>query len=91
MMQQVARYKDKMLLPLESHNSADLRSGRISDIDVSNDNASAFEGVEIKHEIKITAQMVADAYEKFKIYNTNRYYLLTTANMDSADWEAIEK
>ena len=91
MMQQVARYKDKELLPLESHNSADLRSGRIGDIDVSNDNGSAFEGVEIKHEIKITAQMVADAYEKFKIHNTVRYYLLTTANMDSADWEAIEK
>lgn len=26
-----------------------------------------------------------------KIHNTDRYYLLTTANMDSADWEAIDK
>ena len=34
--------------------------------------------------------MVRDAYEKFKVYNTDRYYLLTTANMDSADWDAIE-
>ena len=51
---------------------------------------SAFEGVEIKHEIQITAQLVADAYEKFKVYNTDRYYLLTTANMDAANWEAIE-
>lgn len=24
------------------------------------------------------------------MYNTNRYYLLTTANMDTADWNAIE-
>lgn len=91
MMTQVARYKEKSLCPLESHNSADSQSGRIGDIDVNNENGSAFEGVEIKHEIPITAQLVADAYEKFKIYNTDRYYLLTTANMDAADWESIEK
>lgn len=91
MMGQVARYSGKTLCPLESHNSADSQSGRIGDIDVSNDNGSAFEGVEIKHEIPITAQLVTDAYEKFKIHNTDRYYLLTTANMDAADWESIEK
>lgn len=90
MMGQVARYKDKTLCSLESHNSADSQSGRIGDIDVNNANGSAFEGVEIKHEIPITAQLVSDAYEKFKVHNTDRYYLLTTANMDSADWEAIE-
>lgn len=84
------RYSGKTLCPLESHNSADSQSGRIGDIDVNNENGSAFEGVEIKHEIQITAQLVADAYEKFKKHKTDRYYLLTTANMDSADWEAIE-
>lgn len=91
MMNQVARYNGKVLCTLESHNSADSQSGRIGDIDVNNENGSAFEGVEIKHEIPITAQLVADAYEKFKIHNTDRYYLLTTANMDAADWESIEK
>lgn len=63
---------------------------RIGDIDVNNENGSAFEEVEIKHEIPITSQLVADAYEKFKVHNTDKYYLLTTANMDSADWDAIE-
>lgn len=90
MMGQVARYNDKILCTLESHNSADAQSGRIGDIDINNENGSAFEGVEIKHEIPITRQLVADAYEKFKVYNTDRYYLLTTANMDTADWDAIE-
>lgn len=90
MMGQVARYDDKILCPLANHNSADAQSGRIGDIDVNNLNGSAFEGVEIKHEIRITKQLVIDAYEKFKIHNTDRYYLLTTANMDSADWDAIE-
>lgn len=91
MMSQVARYDGKVLCPLESHNSADAQSGRIGDIDVNNENGSAFEGVEIKHEIPITKQLVADAYEKFKIHNTDRYYLLTTANMDAADWDTIDE
>ena len=90
MMGQVARYAEKVLCPLESHNSADTQTGRIGDIDIHYQNGGAFEGVEIKHEIPITRQLVADAYEKFKIYNTDRYYLLTTANMDKADWDVIE-
>ena len=91
MMTQVSRYSGKNLCPLESHNSADSQSGRIGDIDVNNADGSAFEGVEVKHEIMITRQLVADAYEKFKVYNTDRYYLLTTKNMENADWDAIEE
>ena len=90
MMGQVTRYHDKILCPLANHNSADIQSGRIGDIDVNNPDGTAFEGVEIKHEIQITKQLVTDAYEKFKIHNTNRYYLLTTANMDSANWNSID-
>ncbi len=89
MITQVARYEDKTLCEVVSHNSADTQSGRIGDIDVNNTDGSAFEGVEIKHEIRITAQLVLDAYEKFKIYNTDRYYLLTTANMEAANWKLI--
>lgn len=91
MMEEVARYNGKILCPLESHNSADSRSGRIGDIDINNEDGSAFEGIEIKHEIQITRQLIKDAYEKFKIYNTDRYYLLTTANMDTAKWNEIEE
>lgn len=91
MMKQVVRYEGKILCPLESHNSADTQSGRIGDIDVNNENGSAFEGVEVKHEIIITRQLVTDAYEKFKVHNTDRYYLLTTANMSNADWTSIEE
>ena len=89
MMLEVARYKDKILCPLESHNSADSQSGRIGDIDVNNDDETAFEGVEIKHGIMTTPELVTDAYEKFKIHNTDRYYLLTTADMSGADWSGI--
>ena len=89
MMSQVSRYKDKVLCELESHNSSDVQSGRIGDVQVNNSNGSAYEGVEVKHQIKITKQLVADAYEKFKVYSTDRYYLLTTADMENADWNGI--
>jgi len=91
MVSQVERYKSKTLCPLEKHQSADLRSGRIGDVDINNDDDTTFEGVEIKHGIQITKQYVTDAYEKFKVHNTNRYYLLTTANMDNADWKTIDE
>lgn len=91
MMEQVSRFNGKILCPLESHNSADMQSGRIGDIDVNHPNGMAFEGVEIKHEIQITRQLISDAYEKFKMYHTDRYYLLTTADMDGADWDSIEE
>ncbi|MDD0848758.1 DNA methyltransferase [Campylobacter sp. 46490-21] len=90
MMNEVARFNDKFLCPLEHHGSADLQSGRIGDIDVNYADNTAFEGVEIKHERIITPQLVMDAYEKFKGYKTDRYYLLTTADMSKADWEQIE-
>ncbi|MDR0918090.1 MAG: hypothetical protein LBM93_02410 [Oscillospiraceae bacterium] len=89
MMNQVHRYNTKILCPLENHTSSDSQSGRIGDIDINNSDNTAFEGVEIKHEILITKGLVTDAYEKFKIYNTDRYYLLTTANMDNANWNEI--
>lgn len=91
MCKQVSRYSEKLLCELASHTSADAQSGRIGDIDVDYYDGSAFEGVEIKHGIVITPQLVTDAYEKFKIHKTDRYYLLTTAKMDSADWDGINK
>ena len=91
MMNQVARYEEKILCPLESHTSADFQSGRIGDIEIKNSDETAFEGVEIKHEITITKQIISDAYEKFKIYNTDRYYILTTAEKNFENISEIEE
>ncbi len=72
------RYQDKKLKILESHTSADLRSGSIGDIDILTKDDKPFEGIEIKYEKQITAQMIEDAYGKFKHYKVERYYLLST-------------
>lgn len=89
MMTQVKRYDGKKLPKLSNHTSADTRSGSIGDIEVLEENGEAFEGVEVKHEIEITTDIIKIAYEKFKSQQTKRYYILTTSNMDAADWDSI--
>jgi len=89
LMTEFERYRTLTLLPLEPHASADTQSGRTSDIDIIEKDDNVFEAVEIKHDIQITPEIIKTAYEKFKHHRINRYYLLTTANMDSVDWDAI--
>ncbi|WP_274854486.1 hypothetical protein [Bacillus methanolicus] len=91
MMKEVKRFEDKTLLPLEDHTSADAQSGRIGDIEIVDSNQRVFEGVEIKHGIKITAQLIRDAFEKFKIHPIQRYYILSTVGCESSEIEEIEK
>lgn len=91
MMGQVARYEDKILCQLESHTSSDAQSGQIGDVQVNNSDGSVFEGVEIKHKIIITPELVRHAFSKLMLHRTDRYYILTTANMDSANWDEINK
>ncbi len=79
LVQENARYKDKQLAPLRGHTTSDLCSKGIGDIEVIDTNGNFFEAVEIKHLIPITAQLVEDAFEKFRDKPVKRYYLLTTA------------
>lgn len=91
MMSQVARYEDKILCKLESHTSSDAQSGQIGDIQINNSDNTPFEGVEIKHKIVFTPELVKHAFSKLMIHRTDRYYMLTTANMDSANWDEINR
>lgn len=85
------RYKGKELLPLESHTSADTRSGRIADIDVVNSNdKQPFEAVEIKFDIPINHNIVEIAIEKIQPNPTvERYYILSTSPIDENDKDII--
>jgi DNA (cytosine-5)-methyltransferase 1 len=83
------RFDSKTLLEIESHTSADSRSGRIGDIDIVDSKGRPFEAVEVKFGIPITVQLIKDAFEKFKTTQVNRYYLLSTANIDNNQREEI--
>jgi len=83
------RYKDKILLPLEEHTSADARSGRIGDIEIVNKNNTPFEALEIKFGIEITKQLVSDVYSKIKSTQVDRYYILSTSGVKEAEKDKI--
>lgn len=91
MIDELRRFEGKKLLPLGSHTSADFRSGDIGDVEVIDEKEIPFEGVGVKYGKPITAQMVIDAFEKFKKYPTNRYYLLSTAISSDDEIKKITK
>ena len=78
MMPELKRYEGMSLLPLESHNSADARSGRLGDIDVVGGDGKPFEAVEVKYDIPIDRNIVDRAKEKILPSSVSRYYILST-------------
>lgn len=90
LIEETKRFEGKILLSMESHTSADSRSGRIGDIDIVDQSNKPFEAVEVKHGIAINSQLVRDAFEKFKTSQVNRYYLLSTANIDETESVQIQ-
>jgi DNA (cytosine-5)-methyltransferase 1 len=86
---EIKRFEDKTLLSLESHTSADLRSGRIGDIDVINAKEEPFEAIEIKHNIPISIQLVKDAFDKLRTTRVERYYLLSTIEIEDSKRDEI--
>lgn len=91
LLHEAKRFENKKLLPIESHTSADSRSGRVGDIEIIDDNNRTFEAVEVKHGITITLQLVQDAYSKFQTTPVNRYYILSTGQPpNKEDWAKIQ-
>jgi len=91
LMSEAKRFEGKELLKIENHTSADSRSGRIGDIDIIDERGRAFEAVEVKHGIPISEQLVLDSFNKFKTTQVERYYLLSTVDIDENQREQIEK
>jgi len=80
MVNELARFKSKKLLPLKSHVTADVKAGSLGDVEVVDENGDFFEVVEIKLGIPISYDMVETIYdEKIKSTKVNRYYVLTSA------------
>lgn len=90
MLMTIERYKGKTLPPLKSHTTSDIKSGGIGDIEVLDENGEFFEGVEIKHNIPISPNLVRDAYQKFSGTPVRRYYLLTTAEPNVDNGQAVD-
>lgn len=78
---EVGRYKTKKLDKLASHTSSDRSSGYTGDIVIRDEITNEiYEVVEIKFDIEPNHIMIMDAYNKFKIHQIQRYYILSTKN-----------
>lgn len=91
MLMALERYEGKTLPLLKSHTTSDIKSGGIGDIEILGENGEFFEGVEIKHNIPISPNLVRDAYQKFAETAVRRYYLLTTAEPNVDDPETVDR
>ena len=93
MLMEIQRYEGKTLSPLKSHTASDTKSHgirAIGDIEVMHNNRF-FEGIEIKHNIRISLGLVEDAYQKFAQTPVSRYYLLTTAEPNVEDIDSVNE
>lgn len=84
------RFEDKILLPLESHTSADLQSGRVGDIEIDGSDRTPYEAVEVKFDIPVSCDIVLTAKSKIEKTKITRYYVLSTKSPVEADLERID-
>ncbi|MGI8787817.1 MAG: hypothetical protein ACR2HG_08675 [Pyrinomonadaceae bacterium] len=87
--QDVKRYENKTLAPLESHTSPDSRSKALGDIEVLNADGDCFEAVEIKHGKPVTAGMLGIVFRKIQNESVERYYILTTREPNTIDADEV--
>lgn len=91
LLKEVSRFSSHTLLPLESHTSSDMQTGRLGDIDILDKDRRPFEAVEVKHLIPIDLSHIETAYSKFMSTNVKRYYILSTSDSYSSPKGSILK
>ena len=88
---ELKRFDGKKLDAFASHYSCDKNSGETGDIVVRNiDDNSIYEVVEVKFDIPINHVMVRDAYKKISDKPVQRYYILSTSELDEDERVAID-
>ena len=86
---EVNRYRNKVLRPLESHTSADDKTGRSGDIEIIGDEG-IFESIEIKFNVEITEHIFNNVVDKIKKHKVKRYLILSTGGVKKSDRKIIE-
>jgi DNA (cytosine-5)-methyltransferase 1 len=86
---EVTRFKGLTLLPLAPHQSSDARSGLIGDMQFNDDNGP-HEGVEIKHDLPITLDVLKVAFNKIKTHQVKRYYILSNIEISKIERKEID-
>ena len=85
------RYNSFYIKELGFHTASDRTSKSSGDIEIYNDKNELFESFEIKFDIKINNHMISIAYDKIKKFNPQRYYIISTADLNDDFIEYIKK
>ena len=92
MIAEMDRFRGKRLQPLREHTTADVRAGSIGDIEiVDEESGNLFEAVEVKHGIKITKQVIDDAFDKFKTHPVGRFYIVSTGGLAEDECDQMRR
>jgi len=84
------RYSNFKLRPLERLKTANRKSGSVGDIDVEL-NGKPIEAAEIKYQIAIAKQHVAEAIQKIRTASVERYFILSTLGIENNDINDINR
>lgn len=90
LMDNVDRYSEFELKPLERMKTANRKSGTVGDIDLWKD-GRPIEAVEIKFEIPINHSHVNEAMQKVLTESVERYFILSTAASDPDEVDKIQR
>jgi DNA (cytosine-5)-methyltransferase 1 len=82
---EIERYKGCNLKNLGSHTASDRTSKTAGDIEIFDKNKKLIEAIEIKYGKPINLQMVLNAKDKILKYNPRRYYIFSSADIQTED------
>jgi DNA (cytosine-5)-methyltransferase 1 len=88
LMDAAARYEDLKLAPLARMKAADRKAGTVGDVVVLHD-GRPYEAVEVKHKEPVSIDHVQEAVEKLRTASVQRYFILSTADVNELDRPAI--
>ena len=78
LMGEVCKYKNWTLLDLESHTSADSKTSRWGDIDITDNLGRTVESVEVKYGTEITHALIKKLQDKIATSGLQTFYVLST-------------
>lgn len=87
LMNDVDRYREFELKPLERMKTANRKSGTVGDIDLW-ENGRPIEAVEIKYEVHVGVSHVSEAIQKVQTESVERYFILSTVKPDPNEYHS---
>lgn len=90
LMEEVERYNNFELRPLERMKTANRKSGTVGDIDLWRDGRPV-EAVEIKYEVHVGLPHITEAIQKVSTESVERYFILSTTTPVQEDLCEMEK